>query len=162
MFGNITMRPTLLGRIKEAQAKDPMVQKWVEKVQKGDIPYFKIGAEGILRFRDRLVIPKDAELKRKILEETHWSTYTVHPGSSKMYQELKGLYWWDNMKREIAQFVQTCLTCQQVKAEHQKPSGLLQPLEIPEWKWKHVTMNLYQSYHEHKKGMMRFGLLWIV
>ena len=108
-----------------------MVQKWVKKVQKGEISDFKFGPEGILNFRDWLVIPKDAVLKRKILKEAHRSKYTIHPESNKMYHELKILYWWDNMKREIAQFVQTCLTCQQVKAEHQKPSGLLQPLEIP-------------------------------
>ena len=102
IFENITVRLTLLDRIKEAQAKEPMVQKWVKKVQKGEIPDFKIGPEGILNFRDWLVIPKDAVLKRKILKEAHRSKYTIHPESNKMYHELKILYWWDNMKREIA------------------------------------------------------------
>ena len=88
--------------------------------------------EGVLKFREWIVVPQDERIKGDILEEAHRSKHTVHPGSSKMYQDLRRLYWWDKMKKEIAQFVQKCLVCQQVKAEHQKPSGLLQPLEIPE------------------------------
>ena len=98
------------------------------------IPDFNMNSDGILRYRNRLVVPQDKDIKREILEETHRSRYTVHPGKTKMYQDLKKLYWWDGMKKEVAQFVQTCLTCQQIKVEHQKPSGLLQPLEVPEWK----------------------------
>ena len=109
-----------------------MVQKWVKKVEKGEVPDFNLRPEGILRYRNRVVAPKDEILKKDILEEAHRSKYTIHPGSNKMYQDLRRLYWWDKMKREIAQYVQTCLVCQQVKAEHKKPSGLLQPLEIPE------------------------------
>ena len=88
----------------------------------------------MLKFRNHIVVPKDKSLKKEILDETHRSKYTVHPGGNKMYQDLKILYWWENMKREIAQFVRSCLTCQQIKAEHQKISGLLPPLDIHEWK----------------------------
>ncbi|XP_071902691.1 uncharacterized protein [Coffea arabica] len=108
--------------IKEGQMIEPTVQKWVEKGKKGELPYFNLGPDGILRFQNRVVVLKDEALKKKILEESHRSRYTVHPGSGKMYQDLKSLYWWDNMKAEIAQFEQKCLTCQQVKAEHKKPS----------------------------------------
>ena len=97
-------------------------------------------------------MPKDEGLKKEILEETHRSKYTVHPGSNKMYQDLKLLYWWDNMKKEIAQYVHTCLTCQQVKTEHQKPSNLLQPLEIPEWKWEHITMDFVSGLPRTQRG----------
>ena len=68
------------------------------------------------------------------MEEAHSSTYAMHPGSTKMYHTLKEHYWWKGMKRDIAEFVSRCLTCQQVKAEHQKPAGLLQSLPIPQWK----------------------------
>ena len=97
-------------------------------------PVFNQGNDGVLKFRNRLVVPKDESLKKKILDETHRFKYTVHIGGNKMYQDLKSLYWWKNMKREIAEFVRTYLTCQQVKAKHQKPSRLFQPLEILEWK----------------------------
>ncbi|GKB52836.1 putative reverse transcriptase domain-containing protein [Tanacetum coccineum] len=73
--------------------------------------------------------------------ESHKSKYSIHPGSDKMYQDLKKLYWWPNMKADIATYVSKCLTCAKVKAEHQKPSGLLQQPEIPEWKWEKITMD---------------------
>ena len=102
----------------------------MEKAQKKEFLDFNIGVEGILRYRNRLVVSKDEDLKREILEETHRSKYTVHPEGNKMYQNMKSLYWWEGMKKEIARFVQTYLVCQRVKAEHQKPSGLLQSLEV--------------------------------
>ena len=65
----------------------------------------------------------------------------MHPGSTKMYQDLKTSYWWSGMKRDVSEFVTKCMVCQKVKAEHQVPSGLLQPIKIPEWKWDRITMN---------------------
>ena len=99
------MRFTLLDRIKEAQEKDSEVQQCLEKIKKGEMLDFNLGSNGILRFRNRIVVPKDEQLKRKILEETHRSKYMVHPGGNKMYQDLKSLYWWKNMKKEIVRFV---------------------------------------------------------
>jgi hypothetical protein len=69
------------------------------------------------------------------------SKYLMHPGADKMYYTLKDHYWWPGMKKAIAAYVERCLTCLQVKAEHQKPSGMLQPLEIPIWKWRMITMD---------------------
>ena len=106
------MKSTLLDQIKESQKGDPRVQKWVEKVQKGEKFDFNLGTAEVLKFRNHLVVPKDEGLKKKILDETYRSRYTVHPRGNKMYQNMKNLYWWGNMKREIAQFVRTCLTCQ--------------------------------------------------
>ena len=82
----------------------------------------------------RLCVPATEELKRQILEEAYSSAYAMHPGSTKMYRTLKEYYWWSEMKREVAEYVSKCFICQQVKAERQKPSRLLQPLPIPEWK----------------------------
>ncbi|XP_027169505.1 uncharacterized protein LOC113769237 [Coffea eugenioides] len=158
-FGNIRVMSMFLDKIKEAQIKDPTAQKWVEKVKKGETPDFNLSPEGILRFRNRIVVPNDENLKREILEEAHRSKYTIHPGSNKMYHDLRRLYWWDRMKREIAQYVQTCLVCQQVKAEHQKPSGLLQPLEIPEWKWEHITMDFVSGLPRTQKG---HDAVWVI
>ena len=75
------------------------------------------------------------------MREAHSSRYSIHPGSTKMYQDLKRNFWWPDMKRDIAEWVSKCYTCQKVKAEHQRPSGLIQPLEIPEWKWEHIAMD---------------------
>ena len=76
-----------------------------------------------------------------------------------MYQDLKSLYWWENMKKEIAQFVQTCFICQQVKAEHQKLSELLQPLEILEWKWENITMNFVSGLPRTQRG---HDAIWVI
>ena len=71
----------------------------------------------------RIVVPMEAQ--KKLMEIAHSSSYTMHPGSTKMYKDIKSLYWWLGMKKEVADFIARCLTCQQVKAEHQKPAGLL-------------------------------------
>nr|GFB90085.1 putative reverse transcriptase domain-containing protein [Tanacetum cinerariifolium] len=85
-------------------------------------------------------LPCYFELRTLIMHESHKSKYYVHLGSDKMYQDLKLLYWWPNMKADIATYVSKCLTCLKVKAEHQKPSGLLVQPEIPQWKWDNITM----------------------
>ena len=90
---NIVVKSVLLDHIKEAQEKDHEVQKWLEKVKKGKKSDFNLGTNGVLRFRNRIVVPKDEGFKRKILKETHRSKYTVHLEGNKMYQNLKSLYW---------------------------------------------------------------------
>ena len=96
------------------------------EVQQGQFRYFIVDREGTLRLNTRLYIPDVDELRKEIMEEAHLSTYSIHPGSTKMYHDLKDTYWWNGMKRDIAEFMSKCLTCQQVKLEHQRPSGLLQ------------------------------------
>ena len=76
----------------------------------------------------RLCVPDVGDVRREIMEEAHSSAYAMNPGSTKMYHTLKEHYWWKGMKRDVAEFVSGCLTCQQVKVEHQKPAGLLQSL----------------------------------
>ncbi|KAK8999896.1 hypothetical protein V6N11_082034 [Hibiscus sabdariffa] len=76
-----------------------------------------------------------------MLDEAHQSSFSIHPGSVKMYKDLKPLYWWPGMKSAIADYVSRCLTCQKVKVEHRDPTGLLQPLKFPKWKWERITMD---------------------
>ena len=97
--------------------------------------------KGSVRFKGRLCVLKDVELRNELLADAHRVKYTIHPGNTKMYQDLKRQFWWSGMKRDIAQFVANCQICQQVKAEHQRPAGLLQPLPIPKWKWDNITMD---------------------
>ena len=102
---------------------------------------FRQDEKGVLWFKSRLVIPKDQDLKKKILDEAHLSKFSMHLGSTKMYHDLKLLYWWTRMKREIAQYVSECDTCQRIKASHLKLAGALQPLSIPSWKWDDISMD---------------------
>ena len=86
------------------------------------------------------------------MEKAHKFAYTVHRGSTKMYQDLKQVYWWNNMKREIADFVSQCLICKQVKVEHQRPAGLRQPFSILKWKWEHISMDFATRLPKSIKG----------
>jgi hypothetical protein len=88
----------------------------------------------VLWFNDHLVIPKDEELKNKLMDEGHLSKLSIHPKSSKMYQELRPRYWWTKMKKEIAAYVARCDMCCRVKTPHMRPAGLLQPLSVLDWK----------------------------
>ncbi|KAK8595286.1 hypothetical protein V6N13_123166 [Hibiscus sabdariffa] len=75
-----------------------------------------------------------------MLNEAHQSSFSIHPGSVKMYKDLKPLYWWPGMKVAITDYVSRCLTCQKVKVEHQAPTSLLKPLKFPQWKWGRIMM----------------------
>jgi hypothetical protein len=91
--------------------------------------------EQTLWFKERLVVPKKEALKKKILDEAHTSWYSIHPGRSNMYQDLRQQFWWTRMKGEAARYVSECDTCRKVNVDYMKDRGLLQPLSIPEWKW---------------------------
>ena len=81
-----------------------------------------------------------------LMYERHNTVFTMHPGSNKMYLDLKQYYWWRGMKKDIADYVSKCLICQQVKAKHQVPSGLLNPIPIPQWKWDNITMAFVSGF----------------
>jgi hypothetical protein len=87
------------------------------------------------------VVPVDPEIRKIILDEAHMSKFSIHPGSTKMYQDLKQNFWWSNMKVDIAKYVAECDICHQMIASHLKSAGVLQPLSIPMWKWDDISMD---------------------
>nr|GFA32598.1 putative reverse transcriptase domain-containing protein [Tanacetum cinerariifolium] len=101
----------------------------------------ELRTDGTLCLNGRSWLPCYDDLRTVIMHESHKSKYSIHLGSDKMYQDMKKLYWWPNMKADIATYVSKCLTCAKVKAEHQRPSGLLVQPKIPEWKWDNITMD---------------------
>ena len=119
----------------EAQKSDEKISAIVSQNREGKEIEFSVNEDEFLYYRDRVCVPNDDELKKSILEEAHSVSFAMHPGSTKMYQDVKTSYWWFGMKRDVSKFVTKCMVCQKVKAEHQVPSGLLQPIRIPEWKW---------------------------
>nr|GEZ44108.1 putative reverse transcriptase domain-containing protein [Tanacetum cinerariifolium] len=104
-------------------------------------------------------LPCYGELRTLIMHESHKSKYSVHSGSDKMYQDMKLLYWWPNMKADIATYVSKCLTCLRVKNEHQKPYGLLVQTEIPQWKWDNITMDFVTKLPKKQSGN---DTIWVV
>ncbi|GKF20917.1 putative reverse transcriptase domain-containing protein, partial [Tanacetum coccineum] len=104
-------------------------------------------------------LPCYGNLRTVIMHESHKSKYSIHPGSDKMYQDMKKLYWWPNMKADIATYVSKCLTCAKVKAEHQRPSGLLVQPEIPQWKWDNITMDFITKLPKSSQG---YDTIWVI
>ena len=134
-------RPSLLNLVQEAQNKDEKIDVIVSQIGNGKEIAFTVNEDEVLYYKDRVCVPDDNDLRKAILEEAHSGSFAIHPGSTKMYQDLKMSFWWSGMKRDISELVTKCLVCQRVKAEHQVPSGLLQPIRIPEWKWDRITMD---------------------
>ena len=114
---------------------------------------FRQDSDGVFWFINRLVVPKDLELRKQILDEAHLSRYSIHPGSNKMYQDLGQRFWWTRMKREIARYVSECDTCQRVKASHLRSAGPLQPLSIPSWKWEDISMDFVVGLPQDFQGI---------
>ncbi|GJZ19623.1 putative reverse transcriptase domain-containing protein [Tanacetum coccineum] len=115
--------------------------------------------DGTLCLHGRSWIPCFGDLRELIMHESYKSKYSVHPRSDKMYQDLKKLYWWPNMKAEIATYVSKCLTCAKVKAECQKPSGLLVQPVIPVWKWENITMDFVTKLPKTSTGQ---DTIWVI
>jgi hypothetical protein len=122
-------------------------------------PDFLEDVEGVVWFKDRLCVPEIKSIWELILKEAHETTYSIHPGSEKMYQDLKKRFWLYGMKREIAEYVVVCDNCQRIKAEHQRPVGLLQPLQIPQWKWDDIGMDLIVGLPRTWAG---YDSIWVV
>nr|GEV07844.1 putative reverse transcriptase domain-containing protein [Tanacetum cinerariifolium] len=99
------------------------------------------------------------DLRTLVMYESHESKYSIHPGSDKMFQDMKHLYWWPNIKANIATYVSKCLTCSKVKPEHQKPSGLLVQPEIPGWKWEKITMDFVTKLPKTTNG---YDTIWVI
>ncbi|GJR89934.1 putative reverse transcriptase domain-containing protein [Tanacetum coccineum] len=116
-------------------------------------------ADGTLCLNNRSWLPRYGDLRTLIMHESHKSKYSVHSGSDKMYQDMKQLYWWPNMKADIATYVSKCLTCLRVKTEHQKPSGLLVQPAIPQWKWDNITMDFVTKLPRTQSGN---DTIWVI
>nr|GFA17292.1 putative reverse transcriptase domain-containing protein [Tanacetum cinerariifolium] len=116
-------------------------------------------ADGTLCLNGRSWLPCYGDLKTMIIHESHKSKYSIHPGSDKIYQDIKKLYWWPNMKADIGTYVSKCLACAKVKAEHQKPSGLLVQPKIPEWKWDNITMDFVTKLPKSSQG---YDTIWVI
>jgi hypothetical protein len=124
-----------------AQRTDVGMGHLRQRLELGEVQCFRQDADGVLWFKDRLMVLKDFELRRKIMDKTHCSQYYIHPGTNKMYQDLKKNFWWTRIKREIAKYASECDTCRRIKADHLRPTENLEPLSIPEWKWENICMD---------------------
>jgi hypothetical protein len=150
---------TLEQDIQKGQLEDAKIQEIKEQNKKDKAPWFSVDEQGTLWYKKRLYVPEVKEIRELILCKAHDSTYSVNPGSTKMYHDLTRRYWWYGMKRVVAEYVALCNNCQRVNAEHQRPTGLLQPLKIPQWKWEEVSMDFIIGLPTTQSG---YDSIWVI
>jgi hypothetical protein len=140
----VELEPTLEQDIRKGQKDDEKINEIWELIIDGKGPDFREDAEEVVQFKDRLCVPDIKSIWELILKEAHETTYSIHPGSEKMYQDLKKRFWWYGMKREIAEYVATCL---------------LQPLQISQWKWDEIGMDFIVGLPRTRAG---YDSIWVV
>jgi hypothetical protein len=158
-LNNIALIPTIKEDIIAAQRTDVGMGHLRQGMESGEAQCFRQDVDGVLWFKDRLVVPKDLELHCKIMDEVHCSRYSIHPGTNKMYQDLRKNFWWTRMKREIARYVAECDTCWRIKADHLRPVRNLQPLSIPEWKSENICMDFIVGLPRTSRG---YNSIWVI
>ncbi|GJW33803.1 putative reverse transcriptase domain-containing protein [Tanacetum coccineum] len=155
----MTIGLNLPKQILSAQSEARKEDNFITEDLHGMINKLEPRADGTLCLNNRSWIPRFGDLRALIMHESHKSKYSIHHRSDKMYQDLNKLYWWPNMKAEIATYVSKCLTCVKVKAEYQKSSGLLVQLEIPQWKWENITMDFVTKLPKTTTGQ---DTIWVI
>jgi hypothetical protein len=155
----IELEPALEQDIGKGQKDDEKINEIRQRIMEGKCLDFREDAEGVVWFEDRLCVPGIKSIRELILKEAHETAYSIHPGSEKMYQDLKKIFWWYGMKREIAEYVVVCDSCQRSKAEHQRPTCLLQPLQIPQLKWDEIGMDFIVGLPRTRAG---YDSIWVV
>ncbi|KAH0709589.1 hypothetical protein KY284_011016 [Solanum tuberosum] len=153
------LESSLVVEVKEKEDNDPILLQQNGAVHQQRVEVFSQGRDSVLRYQGLLCVPKVGELKQKILEEAHNSRYLTLPGTTKMYCDLREVFWWNGIKRDIANFVAKCPNCQQVKVEHQKPGGMTQEINIPTWKWEVINMDFITSLPRTSK---QHDSIWVI
>ncbi|GJY17206.1 reverse transcriptase domain-containing protein [Tanacetum coccineum] len=149
---NSSIKDRILATQKEASDE-------IARMQRGLDEMMEQRSDGTLYYLDQTRVPLKGDVRTLIMDEAHKSKYSVHPGADKMYYDLRDRYWWPGMKKDVAVYVSKCLTCLKVKAEQQRPSGLLQQPEIPEWKWENLAMDFVTKLPRTSHG---HDSIWIV
>jgi hypothetical protein len=155
----LSVQPTLEEKIRKAQETDENLMKIRKHTGENKTPDFRVDDQGTLWYKNRICVPEGGDFRQTIMDEAHNLAYSIHPGSTKMYMDLKQKYWWNGMKADIARFVTHCDTCQRIKDKHQKPAGLLQPLPIPVWKWDEIGMDFVVGLPRTQKG---HDSIWVI
>jgi hypothetical protein len=158
-LNNIALIPTIKEVIIAFERTDVGMDHLRQRMELGEAQCFWQDTDGVLWFKDRLVVLMDFGLRRKIMDEAHYSRYSIHLGTNKRYQDLKKNFWWTRMKWEIAKYVLECDTYQRIKADHLNPTGNLQPLSIPECKWENICMDFIVALPRTSCG---YNSIWVI
>ncbi|GJS55099.1 reverse transcriptase domain-containing protein [Tanacetum coccineum] len=156
---SMTIQSSVKDKILFAQGEASMVENAPAEMLRDLDQQMEKKEDGGLYFMDRIWVPLVGDVRKMIMDEAHMTKYFIHPGADKMYHDLRDTYWWPGMKRDVATYVSKCLTCSKVKDEHQRPSGLLQQPEIPEWKWDRITMDFITKLPRSSSG---HDTIWVI
>ncbi|KAJ9557295.1 hypothetical protein OSB04_011909 [Centaurea solstitialis] len=155
----LTVKTSLFDLIRQSQVDAIKEENQKKERIKGQLPRLVTDSRVLLTRFGRVWVPVTGEARQTLLDEAHKSKFSIHPGATKMYRDLKTDYWWPGMKRDVARYVERCLTCLRVKAEYQRPHGKLQPLDIPVWKWEHITMDLITKLPRTSRS---YDAIWVI
>jgi hypothetical protein len=153
------VEPTLEVKIWESQLEDAKLKEIRQLIQDNKTSDFSEDSQGTLWLGRQIGVPNLKPIKELVLREAHDSAYSIHPGSTKMYKDLRTQFWWYGMKRDVTEYVALCDTCQRVKVEHERPVRLLQPLKILEWKWKEIRMDFIVGLPHTQAG---YDSIWVI
>ncbi|KAI3744785.1 hypothetical protein L1987_57877 [Smallanthus sonchifolius] len=159
MLQCVRIQTDIQNRILEAQHVSVTEGNMYEEMSCGVELLLESKPNGLLYYLDRIWVPDHDDLRTFPKNEAHKTRYSIHPGADKMYQDLRQQYWWPGMKKNIAHYVAKCLTCSKVKAEHQRPSGLLEQPEIPVWKWENLAMDFITKLPRTSSG---YDSIWVI
>ncbi|KAM0018968.1 putative nucleotidyltransferase, Ribonuclease H [Helianthus debilis subsp. tardiflorus] len=155
----LTIHSSLPSQIRAAQIEALKPENAGAEALRGSRQRLEQKEDGAYYVTGRIWVPLYGDLRELVMDEAHKSRYSVHPGSDKMYHDIKTTYWWPSMKAHIATYVSKCLTCARVKTEYQKPSGLLQQPEIPQWKWEQISMDFVTGLPRSQRGN---DTIWVI
>jgi hypothetical protein len=158
-LNELMVKYTLEDQIRQAQKGCPEIEEVKSLMERGKAADYRLDGQGTLWLKDHICVPQNKEIRDSILKEAHDSRYSIHPSYMKMYKDLKVRFWWEKMREDIAEYIARCDTCQRVKAEHQRPAGLLQPLEIPAWKWEDINMDFVVGLLCSQRG---HDAIWVI
>ncbi|KAI3819610.1 hypothetical protein L1987_13451 [Smallanthus sonchifolius] len=159
MLHCVRIQTDIQTRILEAQHVSVTEGNMYEEMSCGVELLLESKPNGLLYYLNRIWVPDHDDLRAILMNEAHKTRYSIHPGADKMYQDLRQLYWWPGMKKDIALYVAKCLTYSKVKAEHQRPSGLLEQPEIPVWKWENLAMDFITKLPRTSSG---YDSIWVI
>ena len=156
---SITVMPSVRDRVIKVKVNAVLPGNFIKEELNGLEQQFERKNDNGLYLVDRLWVPVFDEWRTIIMGEAHNSRYSAHPGSDKMSFDLRDLYWWPRMKRDVAEYVSECLTCLRVKAEHRKPPGLLVQPVIPEGKWERIALDFITKLPKTSSGR---DTIWVI
>ncbi|KAK8934655.1 hypothetical protein KSP39_PZI014259 [Platanthera zijinensis] len=145
----------LADRVRRATKLDESLQRYAKEGSGDQLSW----DDGLLRKDGRLCVPSAGKLREELLYEAHFTKYSIHPGSTKMYKDTKKLFWWPGLKKDIAAYVAKCRTCALVKAECQRPSGFLKSLPVPQWKFEDISMDFVHGLPRSQRG---HDSIWVI